>query len=161
MDEAIQNTDPSKCTFLGSIQHSEVPDVLRKGHFFLNCSLTDAFCVSIVEAASCGLYVISSDVGGVPEVLLEEHRTLCPPCAQELAQAVLEAIEKEPIMDAPHQKISEVLSWDKVSDQLIDLYSSATKKPKLIAESLFHSGLFSSLAAFIYYSLTLILITIF
>lgn len=43
--------------------------VLVRGHIFLNCSLTEAFCIAIVEAASCGLLVVSTKVGGVPEVL--------------------------------------------------------------------------------------------
>ena len=27
------------------------------------CSLTEAFCIAILEAASCGLYVVSTAVG--------------------------------------------------------------------------------------------------
>ena len=39
---------------IGAVKHSEVRDVLVKGHIFLNTSLTEAFCIAIVEAASCG-----------------------------------------------------------------------------------------------------------
>ena len=31
-------------------------------------SLTEAFCIAILEAASCGLLTVSTRVGGVPEV---------------------------------------------------------------------------------------------
>lgn len=48
---------------------SKVRDVLRSGHIFLNTSLTEAYCMAIVEAASCGLQVVSTRVGGIPEVL--------------------------------------------------------------------------------------------
>jgi phosphatidylinositol glycan class A protein len=34
--------------------------------------LTEAFCIAIVEAASCGLLVVSTKVGGIPEVLPRE-----------------------------------------------------------------------------------------
>ena len=44
-------------------------EVLVRGHIFLNTSLTEAFCIAIVEAAACGLMVVSTNVGGVPEVL--------------------------------------------------------------------------------------------
>lgn len=40
-----------------------------QGHVFLNTSLTEAFCIGVVEAASCGLSIVSTRVGGVPEVL--------------------------------------------------------------------------------------------
>ena len=31
--------------------------------------MTEAFCIAIVEAASCGLCVVSTNVGGISEVL--------------------------------------------------------------------------------------------
>ena len=40
--------------FLGSIKHHEVRDVLIQGNIFLNTSLTEAFCIAIVEAACAG-----------------------------------------------------------------------------------------------------------
>ncbi|KAG1661248.1 N-acetylglucosaminyl-phosphatidylinositol biosynthetic protein [Nymphon striatum] len=54
---------------LGSLNHNDVRNVLVKGHLFLNTSLTEAFCIAIVEAAACGLKVVSTSVGGIPEVL--------------------------------------------------------------------------------------------
>uniref|UniRef100_A0A8C5BYE1 phosphatidylinositol N-acetylglucosaminyltransferase n=1 Tax=Gadus morhua TaxID=8049 RepID=A0A8C5BYE1_GADMO len=42
---------------LGALEHREVRDVLVQGHIFLNTSLTEAFCMAIVEGASCGLQV--------------------------------------------------------------------------------------------------------
>jgi phosphatidylinositol N-acetylglucosaminyltransferase subunit A len=40
--------------FLGHLRHSEVRSVLVRGHIFLNTSLTEAFCIGVIEAASCG-----------------------------------------------------------------------------------------------------------
>ena len=55
---------------LGELQQSQVRDqLLVRGQIFLNKSLTEAFCMAIVEAASCGLKVVSTGVGGIPEVL--------------------------------------------------------------------------------------------
>ncbi|RUS19323.1 hypothetical protein BC937DRAFT_87662 [Endogone sp. FLAS-F59071] len=54
---------------VGPVKHHEVRDVLVQGHIFLNTSLTEAFCIAIVEAACAGLLVVSTKVGGVPEVL--------------------------------------------------------------------------------------------
>ena len=59
----------NRIRLLGGIPHTEVRDVLSRGHIFLNTSLTESFCIAILEAASCGLYVCSTDVGGVGEVL--------------------------------------------------------------------------------------------
>ena len=51
------------------IPHDQVRYVLSRGHIFLNTSLSETFCLSMLEAAACGLRVVSTDVGGIPEVL--------------------------------------------------------------------------------------------
>ncbi len=60
---------------LGAVRHEEVRDVMVRGHIYLHPSLTEAFGTVIVEAASCGLYVVCTRVGGVPEVL-PSHMTV-------------------------------------------------------------------------------------
>lgn len=44
---------------------------MAEGSIFLNTSLTESFGIAILEAACAGLYVVSTKVGGVPEVLPE------------------------------------------------------------------------------------------
>ena len=73
-----------------------------KGHIFLNMSLTEAFCTAIVEAACCGLHVVSTKVGGVPEVLPPEVMTLAPvdPALYlEVVERVIEKHQKKAILD--------------------------------------------------------------
>lgn len=53
----------------GAISHTQVRNFLSQGDIFLNCSLTEAFCIAILEASCCGLSVVSTRVGGVEEVL--------------------------------------------------------------------------------------------
>jgi phosphatidylinositol N-acetylglucosaminyltransferase subunit A len=64
MREKYNITD--KVELLGSLPHSEVRKVLCRGHIFLNTSLTEAFCIAILEAASCGLLCVSTNFGGIP-----------------------------------------------------------------------------------------------
>ena len=54
---------------LGTVPHAQMQSVLVHGHIFLNSSLTEAFYIAILEAASCGLLIMSTRVGGVPEFL--------------------------------------------------------------------------------------------
>lgn len=60
---------------LGSVPHAHVRSVLISGHIFLNSSLTEAFCIAILEAASCGLLTVSTRVGGVPEACIMRGST--------------------------------------------------------------------------------------
>jgi len=50
-------------------RHEEVRDFMVRGHIYLHPSLTEAFGAVLVEAASCGLYVVCTEVGGIPEAL--------------------------------------------------------------------------------------------
>lgn len=44
-----------RVSLLGALDQSEVHQTLLRGHIFLNTSLTEAYCIAIVEAAACGL----------------------------------------------------------------------------------------------------------
>lgn len=79
----------------------QVRDVLRSGHIFLNTSLTEAYCMAIVEAASCGLQVVSTRVGGIPEVLPNNLIHLTDATVDSLYKGVLHVIEK--ILNERHQ----------------------------------------------------------
>ena len=81
-----------KVELLGSIQHKDVRDVLCRGQIFLNTSLTEAFCIAILEAASCGLLCVSTNVGGIPEVLPPNMIFLAQPKPKPLIRKLEEAI---------------------------------------------------------------------
>ena len=50
-----------RVTMLGELRHSDVRDaLLARADIFLNTSLTEAFCMAILEAVSCGITVVST-----------------------------------------------------------------------------------------------------
>lgn len=53
--------------------------VLSRGSIFMNTSLTESFGIAILEAACAGLYVVSTRVGGVPEILPEDMISFAEP----------------------------------------------------------------------------------
>jgi glycosyltransferase involved in cell wall biosynthesis len=57
--------------FKGEINNSDVPDVLRRFDVFVIPSRSESFGVAAVEASSVGLPVIASNVGGLPEVVID------------------------------------------------------------------------------------------
>ena len=74
------------------VKHTDVRKVLVRGHIYLNCSLTEAFCIAILEAASCGLLVVSTKVGGVPEVMPSHMIRYAPPDPKQLTRVLARAI---------------------------------------------------------------------
>ena len=114
--------------FLGAVPNSQVRSVLGRGHLFLNCSLTESFCIAILEAASCGLFVVATDVGGVHEVLPSHMRLLVEPNSKALVEAVSMALrEKVGTIDATdfHRRIQTMYSWDRVARQTERVYRRA------------------------------------
>lgn len=90
-----KNNMQDRVRLLGALTHSEVQSVLCQGHIFLNTSLTEAFCMAIVEAAACGLQVVSTRVGGIPEVLPSELIILTEPSTDSVLKGLLLAIQRQ------------------------------------------------------------------
>lgn len=116
---------------LGGLPHDKVRDVLCRGHIFLNTSLTESFCIAILEAACCGLLVVTTDVGGVPEVLPPHMAYLAKPdeksIIRQLRRAVLD-VEKIPT-ETFHSQLSKIYSWRQVAERTEKVYEYAMQTP--------------------------------
>ncbi|XP_077583645.1 phosphatidylinositol N-acetylglucosaminyltransferase subunit A isoform X1 [Stigmatopora nigra] len=112
---------------LGPLEHKDVRGVLVQGHIFLNTSLTEAFCMAIVEGASCGLQVVSTRVGGIPEVLPEDLITLCEPSVSSLCAGLETVIENQRSGNVPspafiHARVRTLYTWRNVAERTEKVY---------------------------------------
>ncbi|KAI8343860.1 hypothetical protein BC941DRAFT_386132 [Chlamydoabsidia padenii] len=99
---------------LGPVKHHQVRNILIQGNIFLNTSLTEAFCIAIVEAACAGLFVVSTKVGGVPEVLPSHMINYATPEEDDLIIAISKAL---------HMTRYKKVDPSKFNDELKDMYS--------------------------------------
>ncbi|CAF3797262.1 unnamed protein product [Rotaria magnacalcarata] len=116
----------------GSVNHDKMRDFLNSGHIFLNTSLTEAFCMAIVEAAACGLLVVSTKVGGIPEVLpsndtQSDIMILCEANINDVFIGLCNAIDRIQIGQIPnanewHNKIKNWYSWSWVAQHTEIVY---------------------------------------
>lgn len=145
---------------LGSLEHSEVRNLLNKGHIFLNTSLTEAYCMAIVEAASCGyvlyfsifiyhlkvtlqcleyvcsyyfsLQVVSTKVGGIPEVLPNDLIYLTEPNVPSLIEGLEHALEdlkahKTVCPYVCNERVNSYYNWTNVTSRTEIVYNSMVK----------------------------------
>ncbi|XP_023924248.2 phosphatidylinositol N-acetylglucosaminyltransferase subunit A isoform X1 [Quercus suber] len=114
---------------LGAVPHARVRSVLISGHIFLNSSLTEAFCIAILEAASCGLLTVSTRVGGVPEVLPDDMIVLAEPDPTDMVQAIKKAMSILPMIDPQdmHNRIKKLYDWHDVAKRTEIVYDRALK----------------------------------
>ena len=123
---------------LGELQQSQVRDqLLVRGQIFLNTSLTEAFCMAIVEAASCGLKVVSTGVGGIPEVLPGHMIHLVQPSVTSIVQALVSEV-KDVIygkVTDPHlanKFVAEAYNWKNDAERTgAAVYNNSVTEPEL------------------------------
>lgn len=116
---------------LGAVPHAQVRSVLISGHIFLNSSLTEAFCIAILEAASCGLLTVSTRVGGVPEVLPDDMVVLAEPDPGDMVLAIRKAISLLPKIDPQvmHERMKKLYNWHDVAKRTEIVYDRALECP--------------------------------
>ncbi|TKB74709.1 MAG: glycosyltransferase family 4 protein [Nitrospira sp.] len=78
--------------FTGKVPACAVPDYLRRLSVYVCLSLSESFGVSVLEASACGLPVVVSDVGGLPEVVKDGVTGFIIP--KQNAEAAAGAIER-------------------------------------------------------------------
>ena len=121
-----------RVTLIGGVKHEEVRDIMVKGQIYLHPSLTEAFGTVIVEAASCGLYVVTTKVGGIPEVLPSHMTTFAEPEQESLVESTLSAIDlvqsKKIDTSTFHEEVAKMYSWQNIALRTENVYNSLSKE---------------------------------
>ncbi|TDH71858.1 hypothetical protein CCR75_009061 [Bremia lactucae] len=121
-----------RVTLCGAVPHAHVRALLCQGHIFLNSSLTESFCIAILEAAACGLFVVSTRVGGVPEVLPPDMVQFAAEMTPEsVAAAVLAAVPRLATVDRHefHDRVAKMYNWDSVAIRTEKIYEKVHDLP--------------------------------
>lgn len=126
-----QHSLQNRVQLVGAIRHDQVRDFMVRGQIYLHAALTEAFGTVIVEAASCGLLVVTTNVGGIPEVLPEHMTMYSEPSATNLTAATLKAIEllRTNSVDTSqfHDEIKSMYNWGDVAKRTINVYEQALR----------------------------------
>jgi phosphatidylinositol glycan class A protein len=121
-----RNVLQDKVEMLGPVRHEEVRDIMVRGHIYLNASLIEAFGTVIVEAASCGLYVVSTQVGGIPEVLPAHMTVFAMPEEDDLVGATGKAItalrNNKVRTEKFHDQVKMMYAWTDVARRTERVY---------------------------------------
>lgn len=122
-----------RVVLLGSIRHEEVRNVMVRGHLLLSTSLTEAFGTVLVEAASCGLMVVATRVGGVPEVLPNRMTVFVLPEVEDVVRGVTEAVgqlrNRNLRRDKFHDLVKNMYSWSDIARRTERVYDLITGSP--------------------------------
>lgn len=87
MNLALKLSVLERVNFPGPVPKDDIPHWLQQGDIFLNTPRVDNAPVSVLEAMACGLCIISTNVGGIPYMLEDEHDSLLVPDDDHAAMA--------------------------------------------------------------------------
>lgn len=89
----------------------------------------------MLEAASCGLLVVSTDVGGIPEVLPPGLAYMAKPEAGALCEQLFRAIQDYDKISCSdmHQIVKDTYSWRSVAERTERVYNFSMQQPALNA----------------------------
>ncbi|WP_057767634.1 glycosyltransferase [Cytobacillus praedii] len=123
-------------TFTGRVPNDKVPEYINKMDVFGVPSTEDSesFGVAAVESMACGVPVVVSNVGGLPEVVLEGKTGYVVPKEnpEELAKAILSLVEDKEKSQAmglagiDHVKAN--YNWVDNANGMLELYDQTLKK---------------------------------
>jgi glycosyltransferase involved in cell wall biosynthesis len=127
--EAAHMGVANRVEFVGGVTNADVPRWLNLGDIFLNTARVDNTPVSVMEAMACGLCVVSTNVGGIPELLEDEQDALLVPVGDvpRMTAAVLrllaDGVLAERISIAARRK-AERLDWKRILPLWTNLFES-------------------------------------
>jgi len=125
-----------RINFTGFVRRDELPELYRQYDVFALPSQTESFGLVFAEAMSCGLPIIGTLVGGIPELV--RHGTdgiLVNPAApdeiRESLQAILNHPEKRIAMGiSARQRIENKYSWRMIASQYLECYQKVLSTSK-------------------------------
>lgn len=122
-------------SFLGAIEHRQLPELLRNVDMFVMPSIWEGFGVAAVEAQAMEIPVIATKVGGIPEIVRDGITGILvePRSPEQLATAIIELIENpEKRKEMGKEGRKYVLShyqWENNAALMDGLYKSVLEPP--------------------------------
>jgi glycosyltransferase involved in cell wall biosynthesis len=132
-DLAAEAADDDRIVFHGGVLQTGTIDFYRRATVFVFPAVWhEPFGMPTIEASACGLPVVTTYSGGIPEII-EHMRTgilVARDDARELALAIGRVLDSPGLAramgEAGRQRAVEHFSWDAVSRRLADLIQSVS-----------------------------------
>lgn len=111
---------------LGNLSHAQLSEYIKTSDVGIIPSLVEGMSLSSIELVACGIPVLATDVGGLPEIIREkENGWLVPPGnSRALAQHITTIVAQWPHsnLEIKSEDFREKYSWKKIAEQTLNLY---------------------------------------
>jgi len=119
--------------FVGYFPDEKLPDLYAASDIFVLPALYENFPFAILEAQATGLPVISTKVGGIPELVTNNKNGLLvePANSEQLTEGIMILLENpefaEELGKRARQLVKEKFAWPLITNEVVDLYSKISK----------------------------------
>lgn len=124
LKEEIEKRKSKHIIPLGKISYQEVVRLLKETDIFCLPSFSEGMSTSVLEAAACKCFIITTERGGAKELLNgKEYGTIIPNNQEDvLYNAICEAVEnpehRKKAVEKTYQKLEESFNWKTVASQV-------------------------------------------
>jgi glycosyltransferase involved in cell wall biosynthesis len=118
----------ARVRFAGAVPHADVARYLRLGEVFARPSLSEGLGTAFLEAMACGLPVVGTRTGGIPDFLADGRTGLfCDPARPETIAAAVVGLLRDrararAMGQAGRALVSELYRWEAVAEQVAAMY---------------------------------------
>ena len=119
--------------FVGYFPDEKLPDLYAASDIFVLPALYENFPFAILEAQATGLPVISTKVGGIPELVTNNKNGLLvePANSEQLTEGIMILLENpefaEELGKRARQLVKEKFAWPLITNEVVDLYNKILK----------------------------------
>ena len=129
----------NKIVFLDKVPHAELVKYYSLADVFVLPSIinefgeTEGFGVVLLEAMACGLAVIGSNVGGIPDIIKDGETGLLvrPKDPQDLSNQITRLLSdanlREKLVLNAQRLITDKFSWESIADRFMKIYRDALR----------------------------------
>lgn len=136
--EEIKSLSHSRIKVLGRLNFDQIVGLLKETTIFcLPTDYPEGFPTSVLEAAACGCYIITTTMGGSKELILSsDYGTILEKNTVEeielsIRQAIQHQDERNKAIHQTYTRLKAHFTWQKTSEKIIDLFNQWETNKKL------------------------------
>ncbi len=127
LEEYVDQRKSEHIIPMGRLEYQDVISMLCESDIFCMPSFSEGFSTSILEAAACKCYIITTERGGSKELVVSnEYGTIIPTNDEELVyNAIVQVLDddefRKEACEKSYQKLISEFIWDVTADKIINI----------------------------------------
>ncbi len=133
--------EDKRIIFTGNIDYKNLPSYLSLADVFVRASHTESFGNSFIEAMACGVPIIGTRVGGIPDFLTDGRTGLFTETSGErIASTVVRLMDDNILYESIKKNglaLAQTYSWDVIAPQVKTVIEQVARKKILLVTGIY------------------------